>query len=80
MKMSKNERKAYLLATLTTRDSSGRHFTQWLSDSDIAEFEADGLITVTRPEHSTGIPYDSSHWSVEVTPDGVDYYEAYINQ
>lgn len=68
--------KVAILSVLVTRDSSGRHFTSKFSRADLDTLEAEGLITINRPVHSTGIPYDESHWSVEVTEDGVALVEA----
>ena len=56
------------LCTITTRDHSGRHFTQFADYAD--ELEAAGLITINRPIHQTGIPYGCEHWSLEVTEAG----------
>lgn len=71
------ETQVRILSTLTTRDSSGRHFTSRVSSADIAELEAAGLITVSRPIHeATGIPYCEEHYSVEVTAEGVELVEA----
>lgn len=66
-----------VLSTLTTRDEAGRHFTSRLSRTTISILEAEGLCTVSRPVHSTGIPYSEEHWSVEVTAAGVELVEAY---
>lgn len=66
-----------VLSTLTTRTEAGRHFTSLLSSTTISTLEGEGLITVNRPVHSTGIPYSEEHWSVEVTPEGVCLVEAY---
>lgn len=66
-----------ILSTLTTRDDAGRHFTSLLGRDTISALEAEGLVTVVRPVHSTGIPYSEEHWSVEVTPEGVELVEAY---
>lgn len=66
-----------IIATLTTRDDAGRHFTSLLGRDTISALEAEGLITVSRPVHSTGIPYSEEYWSVEVTPEGACLVEAY---
>lgn len=58
------------LCTITTRDNAGQHFTQFSSHWE--ELEAAGLVKVTRPVHSTGIAYSQEHWTIEVTPEGVD--------
>lgn len=72
------ETKVRILSTLTTRDTSGRHFTSRVSDDELAELEADGLIEVSRPVHeATGIPYAQEHWAVTVTDDGVELVAAY---
>lgn len=72
------ETKVRILSTLTTRDSSGRHFTGRVSSDEIAALEAECLIVVTRPIHeATGIPYSEEHYSVEVTDEGVELVEAY---
>ena len=68
--------KVRILAKITTRDEAGRHFTSLFRSSDLAELESDGLITIDRPKHHTGIPYSEEYYTVEVTPDGVDLVEA----
>lgn len=68
--------KVRLLSTLTTRDEAGRHFTERFARADLDQLESDGLITITRPVHQTGIPYDQAHWSVEVLSEGVALVEA----
>ena len=69
--------KVAILSVIVTRDSSGRHFTSKFGWDDLGTLEAEGLITINRPVHSTGIHYDEGHWSVEVTVDGVELVEAY---
>ena len=72
------ENKVRILSTITTRDSSGRHFTAAVSSGDIAALETDELIVVTRPIHeATGLPYSVEHYSVTVTEAGVELVEAY---
>lgn len=72
------ENQVRILSTLTTRDSSGCHFTSLVSSEDIRSLEAAGLIAVNRPIHeATGIPYSEEHYSVEVTVDGIELVEAY---
>ena len=57
------------LRTITTKDASGRHFTEFCPDWE--ELESAGLITVNRPIHgATGIPYGQEHWSITVTAEG----------
>lgn len=63
------------LCILTTRDTSGRHFTEWASHYE--ELEAAGLVTIHRPIHAaTGIPYGPDSWRVEITPEGQDVVDA----
>ena len=70
------ERKVELLATLTNRDETGRHFTERYSDSDLGYLEDAGLITIDRPVHEpTGISWGCEHWTVEVTEEGVELVE-----
>lgn len=68
--------KVSILSVITTRDSSGHHFAEKFDSRDLAELESEGLIAITRPVHSTGIPYDETTWSVEVTEAGVALVEA----
>jgi hypothetical protein len=64
------------LATLTTRDTAGRHFTRTLPDGDILALETAGLINIHRPVHpGTGLAYAEEFWSVEVTPEGRDFLD-----
>jgi hypothetical protein len=66
------------LATMTNRDDAGRHFTERYPDALIRELEANGLVAVTRPVHRpTGIPYDESHWTLELTPTGLELVERF---
>lgn len=65
------------LATMTNRDEAGRHFTTRYADDVIAELEREELIEITRPVHSTGIPYGQEHWGLEVTEKGIDLVNAY---
>jgi hypothetical protein len=63
------------LCIATTRNESGQHFTEWMRYAD--ELEQLGAIAINRPVHeATGIAYDSSHWSLEVTPEGQDVVDA----
>jgi hypothetical protein len=57
------------LCIATTRDSTGAHFTQWLSSH--SELEDLGLVKIGRPRHpGTGIPFGSDHWTLEITEAG----------
>ena len=57
------------LGQITTHDSSGRHFTNFSEHWEL--FENENLIKVHRPYHeSSGLNYDQSYWSMEVTPEG----------
>lgn len=59
------------LCILTTRDASGRHFTEWAEHYE--SLEKLGLVAIDRPVHSaTGISYSMDHWTVEVTEEGQD--------
>jgi hypothetical protein len=66
-----------ILATLTTRDEAGRHFSGLYDLAEIEALENDGLIEIGRPVHcQTGIPYSIENWTVEVTDDGQDLVDA----
>jgi hypothetical protein len=70
--------KVCILSIITTRDHTGRHFTQRFRYLELRTLVDDGLIIIEKPTHrATGIPYDESHWSVEVTRDGQDLVDAY---
>ena len=72
------ENKVRILSAITTRDSSGRHFTTRVAADEIATLETEELIAVNRPIHeATGLPYSVEHYSVEVTEAGVELVEAY---
>ena len=65
------------LSTLTTRDHAGRHFTERYPAGVVEELETLGLVTINRPVHEpTGINYDQSYWSLEVTEAGQDLVDA----
>ena len=64
-----------IIGTFTNRDECGRHFTERYSDDALADLQDYGLIVIARPIHvPTGIPYDRSYWSAEVTERGLAYY------
>lgn len=64
------------LHILTTRDDAGRHFTEWAEHYEA--LEQMGLVVIHRPTHAaTGLTYDCSRWSVEVTAEGLGYVETY---
>lgn len=69
-------KKIEILGKICTRDESGRHFTQRYSDADLRELEAEGLISIYRPVHDTGISYSQEYYQVEVTADGIAEVEA----
>jgi hypothetical protein len=72
------EQQEQILSRITTRDESGTHFTEIYNAGDLAELEAEGLITIHSPKHeATGIPYAQEYWSVEVTDGGVEIVEAF---
>lgn len=56
------------LGQITTRNAAGQHFTTWTKHWE--EMEAGELISIHRPVHETGIPYDQQYWSLEVTQEG----------
>ena len=59
------------------RDEAGRHFVEWL---DYKPYEDLGWIRVERPIHQpSGLPYDSSHWRLELTPLGKEISNAVFN-
>lgn len=61
---------------ITTRDKSGRHFTEWARHWE--ELEEAGLIVVTRPIHQpSGLLYSEEHWSVETTELGQEYIDTH---
>ena len=61
-----------------TRNDSGQHFTEFMRYWDYLEYA--GLIAIARPIHQpTGIPYSCEHWSLEVTPLGLDSISDKIN-
>ncbi len=64
-----------ILSKITT-NNDGRHFMEIYSTEAIESLEADGLLTINRPIHKTGISYSQEYWSVEVTDDGVALVEA----
>ena len=68
--------KVKILSTLTTRDNANRHFTHIVSGVDLAELEREGLISINRPIHPTGIPYAEEYHSVSVTAAGADLVDA----
>lgn len=62
------------LASLTTKNESGQHFTEYSMHWE--ELEAHGLIRVIRPVHQgTSIPYSQEYWTLEVTDYGRDAVE-----
>ena len=72
------EQQEQILSRITTRDEAGRHFTENYNAGDLAELEAEGLITTHRPIHeATGIPYALEYWSVQVTDAGIEIVEAF---
>lgn len=67
------ERQVEILATLSTRDESGKHFMERYSFDELSELEEAGLIVIDRPIHAaTGIAYSQDNWSVEVTAEGCE--------
>jgi hypothetical protein len=63
------------LATLTTRNEAGRHFTEF--SGYWSELEAEGLIEINRPVHdATGIAYSQEHWTLAPTDEGIAEVEA----
>lgn len=55
------------LGKMTTKDESGKHFTQNYSPEFIAKLEDGGYIEIFRPVHDSGIPYSQEHWRLHVT-------------
>ena len=43
------EQQEQILSRITTRDEAGKHFTENYNAGDLAELEAEGLITFTTP-------------------------------
>lgn len=66
------------LGVITTRDESGRHFTEW--SRWLETLELLDLVTVYRPRHeATGIPYGQEAWTLEVTDDGQDVVNDHVH-
>lgn len=66
-----------ILATVCTRDSAGRHFTETVDADALDDLEARGWIEIDRPTHeATGIPYGCEFWSLTVTDAGLAVVEA----
>jgi hypothetical protein len=66
------------LCEITTRDSAGRHFTQFSSHWEL--LEKMGFLCVHRPVHqATGLHYGDDHYSVTVTDSGLELIEAYTD-
>lgn len=64
---------ARLLATMTTRDEAGTHFTQRYSADELEALESEGLIEIERPVHEpTGIDYGQEEWRVRITDAGAE--------
>lgn len=66
------------LGIITTRNEAGQHFTSWSKHWE--QMEEDGLITIHRPVHATGIPYDQQYWSLEVTQEGQELVDWAVNE
>lgn len=65
------------LGELTTRDETGRHFTQRYSREWLDRMEAAGMIYIHKPVHpATKLEYAEEYWSVEITPKGIAEGEA----
>lgn len=65
------------LACFVNRDDAGRHFTESYPDQTIADLELLGVVAIARPVHqATGIAWDESHWTAEVTPVGIEVVQA----
>lgn len=57
------------LGHITTRDESGRHFTEVFPGWEA--LEESGLIDVYRPIHiRTGMAYSQEYWYVNITDEG----------
>lgn len=61
-----------MLGQLSTRDESGRHFTEAYSWDWLDRMERLGMLEIVRPVHEIGMPYSREYWSVEVTEQGID--------
>lgn len=60
-----------ILATTTTRDEAGRHFTQTVDPDDLEALEAAGLVDIERPVHeATGISFSQEYWHFGLTEAG----------
>jgi predicted dehydrogenase len=70
------EQQVSILAVITTSDEAGKHFAEVYDHADLTELEADGLLTISRSVHATGIAYSQEYWSVQVTEDGIELVEA----
>jgi len=72
------EEQVRILAVITTRDETGRHFLERHRGDDIAKLEAAGLVAINRPVHSaTGIPYSPEYYTIEVTEEGQALVDAH---
>jgi hypothetical protein len=56
-----------ILGTMTTRDESGKHFTEVHSAEFLSKLEHGGWIEIDRPVHETGISYSQEYWHLRVT-------------
>jgi hypothetical protein len=64
------------LATITTRDHAGVHFTANYTPDELDALEQNGWIVIRKPVHeATGLEYSEEHWSVEVTEAGAAVVE-----
>ena len=59
-----------ILATISTHDEHGEHFTSRYEMSTLATLELYGLIWIESPLNSDGTLYSPEHWSVAVTERG----------
>ncbi len=66
------------LGTITTRDESGKHFTELHSAEWLDAMEDAGFLEIVKPVHeATGIPYSQEEWSVKVADEVANWFDAY---
>lgn len=64
-----------MLGNLTTRDESGRHFSELVDMDWLFKMEDAGYVTIDRPVHAaTGIPLGIDQWTLEVSPEVADWF------
>lgn len=63
------------LGTMTTKDESGKHFTEIHAPEFLEKLEKGGWIEIIRPVHDqTGIPYSQEYWRLVITEKAEDLF------